>query len=221
MVYLVSIEGNIGSGKSTLVKHLRTNFKNNKHIYFLDEPVSEWMNIKDKDGTNILTHFYADQKKYAFSFQMMAYITRIKMLRDAIRDNPKRIFITERSIYTDKNVFAKMLYDDNLISEIDYNIYTRWFNEFIEDINIKIIYVNTNPKLCYDRIMKRGREGECISLEYLINCDNYHNKWLSKYKNIIEFDGNINKINYDDYSDWINSITKCLYNDVIIGESLK
>lgn len=211
MVYLVSIEGNIGSGKSTLVKQLRKKYENNSLVYFLDEPVNEWMTIKDKEGTNILTHFYSDTKKYAFSFQMMAYITRIKMLREAIRENPNRIFITERSVFTDRNVFAKMLYDDGIISKIDYEIYTRWFDEFVEENSIKVIYVNTKPEKCYERIKKRNRKGEEISLDYLRNCDMYHNEWLKNHYDIIEFDGNSEKEHFEDYNKWLDIINNNIF----------
>ena len=71
---IISIEGNIGSGKSTLLEQLRTKYKNNKQIVFINEPVDEWDTIKDEDGQTILSKFYKNQSKYAFSFQMMAYI---------------------------------------------------------------------------------------------------------------------------------------------------
>ena len=61
--------------------------------------------------------FYKDQQKYAFSFQMMAYISRLALLRRVIRENPNAIIITERSVFTDKEVFAKMLYDEGKIEE--------------------------------------------------------------------------------------------------------
>lgn len=207
MVLLISIEGNIGSGKSTLVSKMREEFKYNKKIYFLDEPVNEWFTIKDEDNVNILSRFYEDTKKYAFSFQMMAYITRISMLRKAIRENPNRIFITERSVFTDKNVFAKMLHEDGLITKMDYEIYTRWFDEFIESLDMKIIYVNTSPSKCYERVIKRNREGETISLDYLEKCGNYHNSWLNQYSDILEFDGNNDKNNSrEEYQEWLNNI---------------
>ena len=60
---LISIEGNIGSGKSTLVEYL----KSLGTYIFVDEPVSEWLSIKDKDGSNALECFYKDQKENAFS----------------------------------------------------------------------------------------------------------------------------------------------------------
>ena len=36
-----------------------------------------------------------------------------------------KIIFTERSIESDKNIFAKMLYDEGLIEEIDYKIYNK------------------------------------------------------------------------------------------------
>ena len=133
MPYIYSIEGNIGSGKSTLVRRLQ---KMNSNIVFMLEPVDEWGDIKDRKGENILTKFYRNQKKYSFSFQMMAYISRLSKLKKIIRKNPYSIIITERSMLTDKNVFAKMLYDDDKIEEVNYIIYLKWFDEFITGYNL-------------------------------------------------------------------------------------
>ena len=73
---IISIEGNIGSGKTTLLQNLKNKYKNNPQVIFLKEPVDEWNNIKDSNGTTILEKFYLDQEKYSFAFQMMAYISR-------------------------------------------------------------------------------------------------------------------------------------------------
>ena len=45
----VSIEGNIGAGKSTFVELLKE-VLNPKKYTFLQEPVDEWLNMKDSDG---------------------------------------------------------------------------------------------------------------------------------------------------------------------------
>ena len=179
MHYIFTIEGNIGSGKSTLVKKLKNTFHNidNIKIIFLDEPVSEWENIKDKDGKNIIEKYYENQKKYAFSFQMMAYISRIHKIKEILKTHKNVIIISERSVFTDKEIFAKMLYDDNKIEDIEYNIYHKWFDEFVKDIPISgIIYVKTNPEICEKRVIKRNRKGESIPLSYLQNCYLYHEK---------------------------------------------
>jgi len=193
MTYIFSVEGNIGSGKSTLVNVLskQLRFIDSKQIIYVQEPVSEWEKIKDKDGKTMLEKFYEDPHCYAFSFQMMAYISRLSLLKRVIKDYPDAIIITERSVFTDKEVFAKMLYDEGKIEEVNYQIYLKWFDEFIEDVPVTgLIYVNTSPEKSKERIGLRGREGENIPLEYLTKCHNYHKNWISNFGNRVSvFDG--------------------------------
>ncbi len=178
MPIILSIEGNIGSGKSTLLAELEHVFAQDPSICFLQEPVDVWDSIKDEDGVSILQKYYADQKRYAFSFQMMAYISRISLMREALKKN-YRVILIERSVYTDAAVFAKMLFDDKKIEEIEYKIYLRWVNEFIADFPpVKYVYVRAEPQVSYQRILQRGRPGETIPIEYLENCHKYHDEWL-------------------------------------------
>lgn len=89
-VKILSIEGNIGSGKSTMLKYLRNNLlsflENNYKLIFVDEPVSSWENIKDIEGKNMIEKFYENPQKYSFPFQIMALTTRIFYLKNAIDD---------------------------------------------------------------------------------------------------------------------------------------
>jgi deoxyadenosine/deoxycytidine kinase len=186
---LISIEGNIGSGKSTLVEYL----KSLGTYIFVDEPVNEWLSIKDKDGCNALECFYKNQKENAFCFQILAYITRLKKLMDKIKETPKDvIIITERSIETDRNVFAKMLYEDGFLSSIEWETYNYWFNTFKDVSKVDlIIYIKTSPEKCLERINKRNRvEENSIKIDYLEKCNKYHNDWLQLLnENIITIDG--------------------------------
>lgn len=191
---IITVEGNIGSGKSTLVENLKRHLSNKEINYvFVQEPVDIWSTICDKEGEPILTKFYRDQERYSFSFQMMAYISRLSILRKAVKENPNSVIITERCVHTDRNVFAQMLYDDEKILETDYQIYLRWFDEFIEDVPIYgYIYLKTTPQTSFERVKKRQREGELIPIEYLDRCNNYHDMWLDNIpsdKKII-IDGN-------------------------------
>jgi deoxyadenosine/deoxycytidine kinase len=223
----ISIEGNIGSGKSTLLANLREHFKYNDNVVFLKEPVDEWAKIKDKNGITILEKFYANQEKYSFSFQMMAYVSRIKVLRDTLKEkqemdknkdkkqNNNYIIITERSLYTDKMVFAKMLYDNGKIEDVNYQIYLNWFDTFSSEFPVhKVIYVKASPEKCYERITKRSREGEeNIPLEYLTACSLYHDNMLDKSINNcvcneqLILDGNIDIYqNKEQVNNWIQEI---------------
>jgi deoxyadenosine/deoxycytidine kinase len=221
-INIIPIEGNIGSGKSTLLKHLKdyvdkhnsmllnnsnetkpqiqtnTNctFKLNRKIVFLKEPVDEWETIKDVNNKTMLEKFYADQEKYSFSFQMMAYISRLVYMKEAIEQNPDAVIITERSLITDKEVFAKMLFDDKKIEDVNYQIYLKWFDAFAKEFPInKVIYVKADPEICSTRIKKRHRNGEeSISLEYLSKCHDYHENMIKKMEKNCDqliLDGNI------------------------------
>jgi deoxyadenosine/deoxycytidine kinase len=209
MTVIISIEGNIGSGKSTLVSELEKYFKDNNNIGFLQEPVDIWNTIKDENGTTILEKFYENNEKYAFQFQMMAYISRLSIMKNAIKQNKYKYIISERSLYTDSNIFAKMLYDDKKISEIEYSIYKMWFDEFINDIPLtKIIYVKAEPQISLERVITRNRLGENIPLSYLQRCHDYHENWLSQTDyDKLTLDGNNNiKTNPDIMIDWIKQI---------------
>ena len=196
---IISIEGNIGSGKTTLLSKLKEKYADNKNIVFLKEPVDDWATITDIDGVTMLEKFYGNQKEYAFPFQMMAYISRLALFKNTIKENPGAIIITERSLNTDREVFAKMLYDTGFIELVNYKIYLKWFDTFARDCPIsKVIYVNTDPQICFDRIKKRSRTGESsIPLDYLENCHKYHEDMLDATKDTcvckdqIVFDGNI------------------------------
>jgi len=177
---IISIEGNIGSGKSTLLKVLEEKYKDEKQIIFLKEPVDEWETIKDDKGITMLEKFYSDQEKYSFPFQMMAFISRLSILKKVIKENTNAIIISERSLFTDRYVFAKMLYNQNKIEDVNYQIYLKWFDEFAEEFPVNnVIYVNADPSICYQRIDKRSRDGEeNIPLQYLIYCHYYHEEFI-------------------------------------------
>jgi deoxyadenosine/deoxycytidine kinase len=223
-IKIVSIEGNIGSGKSTLLENLRSHYENNSNIIFLKEPVEEWETIKDESGITMLEKFYQDQTKYSFPFQMMAYISRLSLLKKTV-DSLKNttiptIIISERSLFTDKMVFAQMLNDSGNMEYIQHQIYLKWFQEFTDDYPLsKIIYVKTQADICYSRIAKRSRTGEStIPLEYLINCDQYHEKMLDLNSldcvcnNQLVLNGNIDIYeNISELKNWIQQIENFIH----------
>ena len=71
--YIFSIDGNIGSGKSTLIKKLKNELSsiNNLKIIYLQEPVDDWKNIKDENGINLIENYYKNQKNGVFPFKSL------------------------------------------------------------------------------------------------------------------------------------------------------
>ena len=180
---LISIEGNIGAGKSTILENLEKHLDPSLagKILFLKEPLDIWEQFHDEDGKNILQKFYANQHRYAFTFQVMAFITRLSLLKKAIKENPEvDIIIIERSLCADKNIFMNMLHDDTIVDQIEFDSYDKWYDEYSNEYRVDaVIYMDSDPEVCGLRINKRNRDGEDnIPIEYLRKCRDYHTKWL-------------------------------------------
>lgn len=185
---IFSIEGNIGSGKTTLFNKLRKEMES-QTICFVKEPVDEWEKIKDNSGESILSLFYKDKKSNAFTFQVMAYLTIIKEIKKCIEENPKcKIIICERSFISSQTIFTNMLHDDGYISDVQYQIYKLMCTDCPFNL-AGTIHLDVSPETCARRIISRGRKGEEeIPMDYLEKCQQYHNMWMNKqdYVNILE-----------------------------------
>lgn len=210
---VIAIEGNIGVGKSTFTNILKNNFNNSMIV---SEPVDIWMNIKNNVGDNILGLFYKDINRWAYSFQNLAYVTRMMKIQDALNTDNEIIFL-DRSLGTDRNVFEKMLYDDNILSDIEHNMYELWcdfYQKYLNNYQQKIIYLRCDPKTAYDRIQKRGRtEEKNITIEYLEKLHKYHEEWLYNNQNVIIIDCDKefeNDLNYQ--TEIINKVNNFIYN---------
>jgi len=143
---------------------------------------------------NLIEHFYKNPEKYSFCFQMTAYISRLaklkKILKTAKQDD---IIITERCVFSDYNVFARMLHDTGKINDIEFQCYSKWFDEFLSEMpSILFVYLKTDFDNCYARVTTRSRKGEkSISKDYLEMCEKYHNNWLDQEENKITLNGNL------------------------------
>ena len=182
---LISIEGNIGSGKTTLLnileKKLFLKDYNKKKI--MKEPIEKWLNLKDNSNTNILELFYRDKSKWSFSFQICAFISKIKELEKYLIDSD--IIITERTVLTDRECFAKELYEEKLINKIDWTLYNDLYNIMVKSQYIPngIVYLVCDPTTSFDRVNKRNRSEESgIPLKYLERIHMRHETWLTSTK---------------------------------------
>lgn len=191
--FIVSLEGNIGAGKSTIIDILRQKYETdpekyfgklaNAKIVFMQEPVDVWTSVCDSvTGESILQKFYKDPKTYAFAFQVMVYNTHLEAFRRVVRENPDCVLlICERSIDAGRHIFTKMLCDDGMIDDVCYQVYKNLFDSTANEFSLDaVLYLDVAPEVCLERIGVRAREGEGgIPLEYLQRCHQYYEKWLS------------------------------------------
>lgn len=194
---VIFIEGNIGSGKSTLINRISEWVKTNNltHIVCIQEPVDIWKQLSDKNNKNIIEHFYDDPKRNCYMFQTFAFISRLQHL-DMIEDN--KFYIIERSVLSDKNIFALNCYENNLMSDIEWKTYNTWFEWMYKKYqhifkSFHILYLKCKPETSYERLRKRDREEEKkIDLDYIRQIHEKHESWLNKENNVEIIDGEQN-----------------------------
>ena len=178
---IISLDGNIGAGKSTLLAQIREALP---EIHVVDEPVGQWTALHHSNGKNLLELFYEDKKRWAYTFQNCAILTRLQNIQDTIQrlnaTTGPQVILTERSVLTDKHVFAEMLRDTGVLDPMEWELYDRWFTLFHKQHPISgIIYLSTSSKTSKERIHIRNRQGEeSISQEYLDALDVQHKKWV-------------------------------------------
>ncbi len=175
-----AIEGNIGSGKSTLCKLLERDLVDSQVFY---EPVDMWKEMtEDSSGKNLLEFYYENQKRWGFTFQLYGLFT---MMENNKKGTDKKIKFVERSLDSFKNVFARSLYERGMMTDLEWKMYNQWYEclvkETFEDINMPdgYIYIRADPETSYQRMLKRERtEEKCVPKEYLETINRYHDEWL-------------------------------------------
>ena len=209
MSIVVTIEGNIGSGKSTLCKELETISFNKPHkvIY---ENVEEWCKFTDENGRNIFELYYMDKQKYSYLFQSYVVCSRVSHILDTIKKYPDHIIICERSHLTDYYIFATVLHTLDLMSDLEYKIYTEVFKTLNLDITATI-YNKVDSNICISRIKKRNRQGEQITPDYIQILHDAHEAWLSSKNdntdiNVLTIDGNVDNLDIEKRQQQIEDI---------------
>ncbi|XP_067850620.1 deoxycytidine kinase 1-like [Heptranchias perlo] len=193
----VAIEGNIAAGKSTLIQILG---QANEEWDVLAEPIARWCNVQtekedceeltasQKSGGNLLQMMYNKPERWSYTFQTYACLSRVrsqlKALGDMVKDAAHPVQFFERSLYSDRYVFASNLHESHCFSETEWTLYQDWHGWIHSCFGKKIeldgiIYLRATPETCMKRLTLRGRQEEQgIPIEYLEKLHSKHECWL-------------------------------------------
>jgi deoxyadenosine/deoxycytidine kinase len=167
--YLV-IAGNIGAGKSTLVKLLSERLDYRPYY----EPVAENPYLED---------FYRDMPSWAFHSQLFFLSYRVRSHR-TLMDDPHSV-VQDRSLYEDAEVFARNLYERGTMSERDWSTYSGLYKTMTGLLPAPdlVIYIKASVETLMSRIALRGRGFEAsITEEYLSGLNRLYEAWIEGFE---------------------------------------
>lgn len=166
---LIAVSGNIGTGKSTLVRFLIKHY----HIRPLFEPNDENPFLKD---------FYSDMPRWAFHSQLFFLMRKFQLHREV--DVVGEPVLIDRSIYEDAEIFAENLYKIGMIPKREYETYRNLYETLVAFIRPPdlMIYLRCSLSSIRQRISERGRlEEREIPDSYLLSLNKRYDRWFSSY----------------------------------------
>ena len=165
--HFITIEGNIGAGKTTLAHMLAKHFNARLVLEeFADNP--------------FLTKFYENQAQYAFPLELFFMAERYKQQKEHIqqKDMFQNLTISDY-LFTKCLLFAKVTLSDD-----EFRLYQRLF-EIISQQLIQpdiLIYLHSSVQKLQQNIRKRNRAYEQnIPDEYLFNLQETYTNYIRQH----------------------------------------
>jgi len=169
MKKFITIAGNIGVGKSSLVQML-SNRLGWKPFF---EPVA---------NNPYLADFYEDMKAWGFHSQIFFLSHRLRVYRE-LADCQSSV-ILDRSLYEDAEIFARNLFTKGIMNQRDYETYEALYHSLISFLPTPdlMIYLRASVSTLSGRIIKRDRDFEkTIKSDYLDQLNQAYEAWISNF----------------------------------------
>ena len=165
----INIEGNIGSGKSSLSKKIATDFDAN-------------LILEEFENNPFLPKFYEDPEKNAFPLELSFMAERFQQLIG----KGSNLNLFSKIKIADYSFFKSKLFAQNNLKEDEYNLFNKLYNIMFSSIKHPelLIYLHSNIERLQKNIQLRGREYEKnIDNEYLKNIEKKYFDYLKKQDN--------------------------------------
>jgi deoxyadenosine/deoxycytidine kinase len=192
-VTLYTIQGNIGAGKSEVIRKIQKEGHPAQ-----TEPINEWKQLLDRKETE-------RGEDFELHLQTRICISITSRENDKWLVNGKNILFRERNLDSAIEVFIPTAVENKNIGkegqktleslceklkELKELKTKEWEGKHNCEIEEKTIYVRTTPTECLRRIRERGQSGDqYITQKYIDQLHEKHEKWLGRKEGVIEVDG--------------------------------
>jgi deoxyadenosine/deoxycytidine kinase len=172
--YFLAIAGNIGVGKTELTHRLSAELG--------------WMAYYEPVIQNpYLDPFYADMPRWSFHLQIYFLSERFKAQVEIGRSALP--FIQDRTIYEDSEIFARTLFEQGSMTQVDFENYRALFDVMVGYLRKPdlVIYLKASAPVLMERIARRGRSSEkSIQEDYLRRLNNAYDDWMKRARHETE-----------------------------------
>jgi deoxyadenosine/deoxycytidine kinase len=167
----IAVAGNMGVGKSSLVKFLCSQYK----LQPFYEPNETNPYLKD---------FYRDMRRWAFQSQVYFLSQKFRIHQELERARSKVAVVQDRSIYEDAEIFAANLFRSRKMLKRDYETYQALYDSILRSLHPPdlMIYLRGNLRTVRKRIQRRGRpEEQAVPVSYLRRLNRLYEEWFERY----------------------------------------
>lgn len=165
----IAVSGNIGVGKTTLVRHLTRNYG----VTPMYEPFADNPYLDD---------FYTDMKSWSFHSQIWFLSHKYRLHKELERT--AGTIVQDRTIYEDAEIFATYLHRSRRMNKRDFQTYLELYEAMRASLQPPdlMIYLRCSVRAIRKRIRQRGRPSEQdIPVSYLRKLNQLYEDWIARY----------------------------------------
>lgn len=165
----IAVSGNIGVGKTSLVRHLTENYG----VTPMYEPFAD---------NPYLDLFYADMKSWSFHSQIWFLSHKYRLHKELERTSGT--IVQDRTIYEDAEIFATYLHRSRRMNKRDFQTYLELYEAMRASLQPPdlMIYLRCSVRAIRKRIKQRGRPSEQeIPASYLRKLNHLYEDWIARY----------------------------------------
>lgn len=197
--YFVTIAGNIGVGKSTLVALLARKLS--------------WEPVMEAVAENpYLADFYGDMNRWSFHSQIFFLVRRLQQHHALLQQSGA--ILQDRSVYEDAEIFARNLHHQGYLSARDWTVYYELYQTLTRLLKPPdlVIYLRASTPTLRRRIEGRGREYERnIADSYLQELNRLYDDWAAGFTLSPVLTVDTDDLDYVQYDEHLEQIWSRIY----------
>ncbi len=199
----IAIEGNIGSGKTSLASHI-------------SEDYNAMLILEQFEDNSFLPKFYKDQARYAFPLELSFLAERYQQLKNLLSNQD----IFKDFTISDYFINKSLIFSRKTLQSEEYKLYHKLF-EIISQMIPRpdlLVYLYSSVERLQENIRKRDRSYEQnIKNEYLESIQQSYFDFIRQQKNLRILIIDTNNIDFVNNIEDYNKVVDVIFSDYPIG----